>query len=164
MARFDVTGMEQAIKSLEKLGDGAAPVADAMLHAAGSVMVEGWQYSAAKHRHIRTGAMYDSIKATKPKIISGVRTIYVYPQGTDKQDRNKPVRNAEKAFVLNYGRNNMDADHWAEEAEDVSEAPAQEAMENVFDGFLLSGNVPPAAGNGAYRSSGPIGAATFHQG
>ena len=49
MARFDVTGMEQAIKFLEKLGDGAAPVADAMLHAAGNVMVEGWQYSAAKH-------------------------------------------------------------------------------------------------------------------
>lgn len=165
MARLDVTGMGDVIRSLAKMDENIGPAADAMLNAAGEVVVHGWQFAAAKRRHIQTGSMYDSIKASKPITKGDVRSIFVTPTGTDKHNRRKAVRNAEKGFVLNYGRNNMEASHWADEADEISEAPAQNAMLNVYDEFLKSGNAPEA-GYGSthtWRSGGEIGTATYHQ-
>lgn len=165
MARFDVTGMQDVIRSLAQMGENIGPTADAMLHAAGEVVVQGWQFAAAKHQHIQTGAMYDSIKASKPKTRGDVRSIFVTPTGTDSYNRRKAVRNAEKGFVLNYGRNNMAASHWADEADETSEAPAQSAMLNVYDEFLESGKTPATeSGNASpWSSGGVIGTATYHQ-
>lgn len=169
MARFDVTGMEQTIKSMAQMGESVGPVADAMLHTAGKLVVEGWQYSLAKHGHVNTGALYDSIKASKPKTIGGVRAIIISPRGTDKKDRIKPVRNAQKGSVLNYGRRNMAASHWAEEATKITEEPAIEAMENLWDDWIWQGTLPAAGDDWAesiawVSSDSQIGAATFHQG
>lgn len=165
MARFDVTGMQDVIRSLAQMGENIGPTADAMLHAAGTVVVQGWQYAAAKHRHIQTGAMYESIKASKPKTKGNVRSIYVTPTGTDNHNRRKAVRNAEKGFVLNYGRDNMDASHWADEADEMSEVQAQSAMMNVYDEFLESGKIHAVGSinNSPWISGGPIGTATYHQ-
>lgn len=164
MARFDVTGMQETIRDLIRMGEGVGPTADAMLDAAGSVMVQGWQFQAAKHGHIRTGAMYDSIKQSSPKTIKGVRQITVYPMGTDSYNRRKPVRNAEKGFVLNYGWSRRAGSHWAEEAEETSAEPAVDAMENVMDKFIQSIGGQQAGGAAApWQSGGLTGGATFHQ-
>lgn len=168
MARFNVTGMEQTIRSMARMGENVGPVADAMLHTAGKLVVEGWRYSLAKHGHVKTGALYDSIKASKPRTIGGVRAIIISPRGTDKKDRITPVRNAEKGFVLNYGRRNMAASHWAEEATKNSEEKALEAMENIWDEWYWGGPLPTAGDDWAdyvlWGSGDPIGTATFHQG
>lgn len=164
MARFDVTGMQDTIRELNRLGEGIGPTADAMLHAGGEVMVQGWQYQAAKHGHIRTGAMYDSIKQSKPRTLKGVRQITVYPMGTDSYNRRKPVRNAEKGFVLNYGWGRKAGTHWAEEAEETSAEPAVDAMETVMDRFIQSGENQSASGTEApWKSGGFTGGATYHQ-
>lgn len=164
MARFDVTGMQDTIRELNRLGEEIGPTADAMLHAGGEVMVQGWQYQAAKHGHIRTGAMYDSIKQSSPKTIKGVRQITVYPMGTDSYNRRKPVRNAEKGFVLNYGWSRRAGSHWAEEAEETSAEPAVDAMENVMDKFIQSIGGEGAGGAAMpWQSGGFTGGATFHQ-
>lgn len=166
MARLDVTGMQDALRSLARMGKEIGPTADAMLHAAGAVVTEGWQYSAAKNKHYRTGALYESIKTSKPKTINGVRSVYVSPTGTDKYNRIKAVRNAEKGFVLNYGRENMKASHWADEGDEISAKPAADAMLTVYDEFLETGRSPTANGGGetAWSYGGAIGTATYHQG
>lgn len=167
MAKLNVTGMQQTIKSLEQMGEHIGPVADAMLNVAGKLVAEGWQYSIIKHEHYRTNALYKSIKASRPKTVKGIRQVTISPRGTDKYERTKPVRNAEKGFVLNYGRRNMKGSHWAEEASEETEEPAIEAMENVFDDWLWTEKLPEAnadwADSIAWVSSGNVGTATFHQ-
>lgn len=164
MARFDVTGMTETIRDLHRLGEGVGPTADAMLHAAGEVMVQGWQFQAARHGHIRTGAMYDSIKQTKPRTLKGVRQIIVYPMGKDSNGKNKPVRNAEKGFVLNYGWSRKAGTHWAEEAEENAAEPAQDAMESVMDKFIQSiGGQRSGGAATPWQTGGFTGGATYHQ-
>lgn len=165
MAKLNVTGIEQTIKSLEQMGEHIGPVADAMLTAAGKEVVKGWQFSAAKNNHFRTGAMYDSIKMTPPKTAKGERVVIVSPTGTDKHNRRKAVRNEEKGFVLNYGRENMPGSHWADEGDEMSEGPAVNAMETVFDDFIQTGKTPngTATASGPWVVGRPSGAATFHQ-
>lgn len=167
MAKLNVTGIEQTIKSLEQMGEHIGPVADAMLTVAGKLVAEGWQYSVIKHGHYRNHTLYKSIKPSKPKLVKGVKQVTVFPRGTDKIDRKTPVRNAEKGFVLNYGRRNLPASHWAEEATETTEEPAVEAMENVFDDWIWTGKLPDAKGDWAdqiaYVSGGTAGTATFHQ-
>lgn len=165
MAKLNVTGMEQTIKSLEQMGEHIGPVADAMLTAAGREVVKGWQYSAAKNKHFRTGALYDSIKMTPPKTARGERVVIVTPAGIDKYNRRKPVRNAEKGFVLNYGRDNMPGSHWVDEGDEMAEGPAVNAMETVFDDFIQTGEAPKDANAaaGPWVAGRSPGAATFHQ-
>jgi len=164
MARLDVTGMQDAIRDLNRMGEGIGATADAMLHAAGEVMVQGWQFEAAKHGHIRTGAMYDSIKQSAAKTVNGVRQITVYPMGTDGYNRRKRVRNAEKGFVLNYGWSRKAGTHWAEEAEETSTEPAVDAMENVMTRFVQSVGMPSGQGDASpWVSGGFSGGATYHQ-
>ena len=160
MATLNVTGMQEAMRELVRLGDGVASVADAMLAAGGQAVTKGWQDSATSHGHIRTGAMLGSIKPTRPKIVKDVRTIFVYPQGADSTGRKKPVRNAEKAVVLHYGRRNMTGSKWVKDAEEAAEGPALSAMEAVFDSFIASGDGAQPSGT---PGSGAIGTATFFQ-
>ena len=163
MARLDVTGMQEAIRELQRLGEGVSGIADEMLQAAGQVVAQGWQYSAAKHGHIRTGAMYDSIKAGKPKTIGGVRSIIVSPTGTDGKDRKKPVRNQEKAYVLHFGRTNMTGSGWVNKAEETSAGPAADAMEGVFYRFI-DGQSAASSTASWQQQNGTPGTATFYQG
>lgn len=148
MAKFNVTGLEERIRELDRMGQATGPVADAMLTVAGKLVAEGWQYSVLQHGHFDTGALFGSIKPSRPRTKGGIREITVSPRGTDSKDRT-PVRNAEKGFVLNYGRRNMAGSHWAEDATEMSEGPAIEAMENLFDDWIWTGNVPDSGGDWA---------------
>lgn len=53
-----------------------------------------------KHEHVRTSDMLDAVRATEYHEFYGGGAEDVYPQGLDR----KGVRNAEKAYVINYGR------------------------------------------------------------
>lgn len=164
MARFNVQGIEQTIQALSKMGQDEGPVADAMLGVAGKLVAEGWQQSLDQHHKRRTGALYRSIKPSNPKTVDGVRAVVVAPTGTDEKNRKKPVRNAEKGFVLNYGRKNMRGSHWAEKAIKATEGPAQQAMEKVWDAWLENGELPPAGSAMTASVTGVSGGgATYHQ-
>jgi len=68
-----------------------------MLDAGAEVTVDEWKKAITDAGHIETGSMHDSVAAKIPKKNSNAREIY--PQGTDKNG----VRNAHKAYILNYG-------------------------------------------------------------
>lgn len=53
-----------------------------------------------ERRHVRTGDMFGSIAPTEYREWFGGGSQEVYPQGEDR----KGVRNATKAYVINYGR------------------------------------------------------------
>lgn len=144
--QFDDAAVTQVIHALDMMGQGTTEIADAMLEAGAAVVIKGWQDKIAEKGHIRFGAMQKSIKASKPADKDGGRVIEVRPTGMDAKDRKTPVRNAEKAFVINYNR---PGDKWVQEAEQESETAAQSAMESVLSKWLADGNAPSSAGGWA---------------
>lgn len=140
---FDDAAVTQIIHALDMMGRGTTEVADAMLGAAADVVVKGWRDKIVANKHVRSGTMRDSIKASKPQDKDGARVVEVRPTGTDGKNRKTPVRNAEKAFIINYQR---PGDKWVQAAEAEAEADAQAAMRSVFDQWINSGNTTTTAG------------------
>lgn len=138
MARFDTSGLDEAVKWMDHMGELTGEMADAMLIAGAKAVREAWRESAERHRHRNTGDLIASIGyARKPKTVENVRTIDIYPQGKDR----KGVRNAEKAFILHYGRQLNDGSRtgslWVDDADRTSERTVTPAMLEVFDEYML---------------------------
>lgn len=76
-----------------------------------------------------TGQLVESVSANVKKGYADI-----YPKGEDS----KGVRNAEKAFILNYGRKNMLARNFIENIDKnlEEEEKVLKAMENKFDEIL----------------------------
>ena len=133
MARFDTSGLDDLIWQMRAMGQECGPVAEAMVNASVGAIKEEWIKSAASHGHIDTGDMINSI-GIGPGPVNAGSVIYrdVYPQGSDR----KGVRNATKAFVLNYGRSNLAGSHWVEDADDRSADPVQTVCESIWNEFI----------------------------
>lgn len=137
MARVNVVGMDAVLEDMKRMGELTGPVADQMLLAGAAVMKRSWKQSIQKHDFIDTHSMIDNVNfPKKPKSIQDVRTIDVYPQGKDKNG----TRNAEKAFILHYGRSNMDASNFVDEAEQNAKAESDAAMEKIWNHFIEKGS------------------------
>lgn len=133
MARLKLEGIDVIIQELDAMGEEAKRVQDDMLIAAADVTVDIWKDEAERRKYRDTGAMIESIGHTrKPRTVSGVRKIDIYPQGTDK----KGTRNAEKAYYLHYGTGRINASHWVDDVIEQADAKAFEAMEKKFDKFI----------------------------
>lgn len=130
MARFEIKGMDETIAEMKRMGEITGPTTDRMLLAGAEQMKTEWVNAINRYDHVDTGAMRRSVGyAKKPKEIFGGKTLDVYPRGKDKQG----TRNAEKAFVLHYGRKNMTASHFVDAAETEGEQRATAAMVRVWD-------------------------------
>ena len=133
MARFDVSGLDETIAVMKRLGQMEGKAADAMLMAGAEEVRKAWRRSAEEHRHRDTGDMIASIGfARKPKEIGSIRSINIYPQGKDKRN----IRNAEKAFILHYGTTKIRGSRWVDDADKISEQTVVPAMIRVWEQFL----------------------------
>lgn len=133
MARFDISGLDETIEEMKRLGQMTGQTADAMLMAGADEVRKAWRQSAEEHRHRDTGDMIASIGfARKPKEIGSIRTIDIYPQGKDKRN----IRNAEKAFILHYGTTKIRGSRWIDDADKISEQTVVPAMIRVWEQFL----------------------------
>ena len=133
MARFDVSGLDETIEEMKRLGQMTGQTADAMLMAGAEEVRKAWRQSAEEHRHRDTGDMIASIGfARKPKEIGSIRAIDIYPQGKDKRN----IRNAEKAFILHYGTTKIRGSRWVDDADKISEQTVVPAMIRVWEQFL----------------------------
>lgn len=134
MARFRVEGLEAVIRDMAQMQQHVGPVADEMLKAGAEVVRWEWQKSIKEAGHIATGSMFGSVRPTKIKEKAGVKYLDVYPQGKDETG----TRNAEKAFIANFGRERQKASRFADRAEKRAEQPARTAMAAVWDAFIPS--------------------------
>lgn len=133
MARFDTSGIDEIVESMVKAGEGTGELADEMLMAGAEEVKAAWRESAKKNNLVDTGDMLGSINYPKsPKTIGDIRTIDIHPQGKDR----KGVRNAEKAFILNYGTSKRDATHWIDEADTESAPKVEGKLKQIYDDYL----------------------------
>lgn len=97
MARVSVNGFELVEDQLSRMGRPMIRrIVEAGAHAAETRMAENTK----ARRHVRTGDMLESIGENEYRETLGGGSVDVYPQGDDR----KGVRNATKAYVINYGR------------------------------------------------------------
>ncbi|MBP3647240.1 MAG: hypothetical protein J6K55_12560 [Clostridia bacterium] len=136
MARLEFEGLDKAIQQMDRMGHTTGPVADQMLQAGAAPMKKAWQDAITRYGHVDTGSMKRSVGyEKKSKNGHASKSLDVYPRGKDR----KGVRNAEKAFVLHYGRKNMSGTHFVDAAEAEGKPESEAAMLAVWDRFLEKG-------------------------
>lgn len=132
MANFNVKGFDDVEKQLLQQTEKAAEVIPLMLEAGADILVKAQQEEVDRLFGISKrskGDLKRSIKKGKVKSATTEATITVAPTGKDS----KGVRNAEKGFVLEYGKHGMQPQHWMETANIKSEAAAHEKMVKVWE-------------------------------
>lgn len=125
MARMRVSGAELELK--ENL---SRDMIRRMVEAGGKVADDRMKAATRAHMHVRTGDMLEAIKPTPYREWFGGGATEVYPQGDDR----KGVRNATKAYVINYGRgrrkrNGRMGDKFITNDEKATEEAVRQAME-----------------------------------
>ena len=140
MAKFSVSGIDGLAADLQRLGqlDNSELVSD-MLDAGAEVVAEEWKKGIANAVKSKadggrgTGDMVKSVAPTKGIKKNGdISSKEIYPQGKDR----KGVRNAEKAFILHYGKSGQAPTRFVDAVEESAEDKAVSAMEDVFNNYL----------------------------
>ena len=136
---MDTSGLDDLIRQMNRMGQITGPAAREMVEAGSKVIEDAWKASAGSHGHVRTGAMVNSTRSDATRGLGGTAVFRdIYPHGKD----GKGVRNAEKAFILQYGRSygrtQKPGDYWVEEAEKDSEAAVVAVCQEIWDKYLAS--------------------------
>jgi HK97 gp10 family phage protein len=142
MANFNTVGLEEVEKLFLKQSAIATKAVPLMLKAGAAVLVEAQRAEVdvlVREAKIRKdasqtrsyGDLQKSIKATQPKSSSVEAYIEVYPQGKDRDGTD----NAEKGFVLEFGRTNMPAYPWMATANEKSHDKVHANMLEVWEGL-----------------------------
>lgn len=153
MARFDTSGIDALMEDMRKMGELSGDVAEAMTNAAAAEIRDAWKESAEAHGHRVTGDMIASVAAPgAPVNVGGTWQKDIYPLGKDRHG----VRNADKAFILNYGTSRVKPTYWVDEADAASETRVQSRLEAMWGEFLDTGKVPAVADTGAASSGSGI--------
>lgn len=118
-------------KELVKLGEDVEnQLGQEMLDEGAQIIEYNWCKAIKKHGHVDTGDMVNSIGAAKKTKGRNFREIY--PQGKD----HKGQRNAEKAFVLHYGRSGRNGSRFVDEAEADSDSECANMMQEKLNEYL----------------------------
>lgn len=136
MAKITSDGIELLENELKEIEKGLrGECMTAMLNAGADVLIETWRQSIQSHGHVRTGAMYQAVGKTGILSTKDGMSIEVYPQGTDSHR----VTNAQKAYILHYGREGkrkIKGDHFVTDAETAAQQKVDAAMQAVMDAYI----------------------------
>lgn len=143
MAQLSFSGLDELMLSMQEVVEIPPEVQDEMLNAGADVVVRAQKKAAADLGVNDTELTIDSIKKTKVKLKDGKRVIYVYPQGTrirGVDEKGKPirVRNAEIAFVNEYGTRRKSGRPFALQGNESSAEETTQAQAAVYNRWLES--------------------------
>ena len=139
MAELASHGLDELMLSLEEIAEIPVDVQDEMLLAQAEITAEAQRQAARTYNVQDTGLMINSIKPGELKWVEGVRTIYITSSGTRIRGKNhKKIRNAEIAFLNEYGTRHQKARPFIQKGNEMSAKAATTAAMEVYDRFLQS--------------------------
>jgi HK97 gp10 family phage protein len=132
MADFNVTGLDDVIKDMMQHQKAAEEAVPEMLKAGAEILVKAQRDEIRSMKLVDTGDMMKSIKSDKiKKDPDGNSYIDVYPQGKDR----KGVRNADKAFIAEFGKHGEPARPWMRTANAKSAEEVTDAEKEIWDKY-----------------------------
>lgn len=135
MAYMTWQGLDDVYDEMRRMEQTTGEVAQRMIEAGGQECIRAWKIAIGMHGHSGKGisgrATGEMMNAVGIKFVKkqGKRCAEIYPLGKDSRG----VRNAEKAFILHYGRSNMQGDHFVDDAEQIAEAEAIPVMIDIWE-------------------------------
>lgn len=154
MAEVNFKGLDELTLSLEQVAELPDEVIDEMLEAAADVTVPAQRAEAMKLGKLggyrndgqrvdySTGATARSIKKGRVKVKNGQRFLYITPVGSRRESPGaKPVRNAEIAFLNEFGTKTIHARNFIRTANEKCAEAATAAQMAVYNKFLESKNL-----------------------
>lgn len=140
MAEIGFSGLDELMLSMEEIAQIPDEVQDAMLNAQADVVTAAQKVRARAYGVQDTGLVISSIKKGKPKRKKGVRVIYITPSGTRRRGK-QTVRNAEIAFINEYGDRRQRARPFIRDANEACAEATTQAGFEVYDKWLKSKNL-----------------------
>lgn len=152
MAEFSFKGLDEFTLSLEEVAELPEEVVDEMLNAGADVAAAAQRREALKLGKLggyrndgqridwSTGETARSIKKGRVKTKDGHRVIYITPVGSRKRGKTT-ARNAEIAFVNEFGAKTIRARGFIRKANEESAAATTAAQLEVYNKFLESKNL-----------------------
>ncbi len=140
MAEIGFSGLDELMLSMEEIAQIPDEVQDAMLNAQADVVTAAQKAKARAYGVQDTGLVISSIKKGKPKRKKGVRVIYITPSGTRRRGK-QTVRNAEIAFINEYGTKRQRARPFIRDANEACAEATTQAGFEVYDKWLKSKNL-----------------------
>lgn len=134
MAQFNTVGFDDVEKALLRREKEAIEAVPEMLKVGANVLIRAQKAEIERMRIVDTADMMNSVKATPVKGNDVEQYVEVYPHGKDR----KGVRNAEKAFIAQYGRaygkQKKEARPWLTVANEKCTGEVHDAMRAVWRG------------------------------
>lgn len=138
MAKFECSGLDELAADMKRLGElDNDELVSEMLDAGAEVVAEEWQKGV--ERTVRnvdkrsSGDLAKSISVSKGvKKVGEASAKDIYPKGKDR----KGVRNAEKAFILHYGKSGQSPTLFVDDIENTAEGKAVDAMSEKYNEYL----------------------------
>lgn len=135
MADFGVSGLDELILSLQEVAQLPEGIQDEMLNAQADVVLQAQREAAISIKD--TGKTAQSLRKGKPKSRKGVRSISITFSGSRKRGK-ASTRNAEIAFVNEFGKRGVPARNFIRSANERSATASTQAAAAVYDQYLLS--------------------------
>lgn len=139
MPKVEIDGLGELSLALKDLAELPDAVIDEMLNAQADIAATAQREEAEKMivGPYVTGTTALSIRKGKVKIKNGQRVIYVSPTGTRKRGK-KTIRNAEIAFLNEYGTKTIHARPFIRTANERTAPDQEKAALKIYDDYLKS--------------------------
>lgn len=136
MGKLTVSGLDELMNDFAALASLPDSVTDAILNAEADVVVSAQQKEAASRWRgpYATGTTAKSIKKGKPQKAKDGKQIIVSPKGNNRRG----TRNAEVAFINEYGKRGQPARPAIRTANAQAEQQAVDAGEKAYNSYLNS--------------------------
>lgn len=140
MASLDLSSLESFIMDMEEIARIPDSVTSDMLNAGADVLVEATKASARSMGVTKTGLTASSVKKTKITKKDTEKKLFITFGGSRTRNGIK-TRNAEIAFINEYGKRGQPARPFVRTANEKSADNTVNAMESVYDDYLKSKNL-----------------------
>lgn len=137
MAKIEIKGFETWISDINEFANATTDLIDKILIAQADIVVEHQKRKGREYGVYRTGVTLNSIKRKAPKQGDNGRYIIVTPMGNNS----KGVRNAEVAFINEYGKRGQKARPFIRDGNKAAEPEADKAAEKIYNEYLKSKNL-----------------------